>query len=73
MNMLKGERAMKFVKWLNGAKEYLPPRMMLTEAQELFERKEKEEEDNARKNTNSKGGSGATSFSNVVKFPPNCS
>lgn len=45
MTSLSGKKAEAFVEWLAGAKHYLPPLMKIGEAQELFERKLKEDEE----------------------------
>ena len=45
MNGLSGEKAKNFVRWLNQAHRVLPPKMTLTEAQELFERKLEQEKE----------------------------
>lgn len=45
MTSLSGKKAEAFVEWLTGAKHYLPPLMKIGEAQELFERKLKEDEE----------------------------
>ncbi len=45
MNSLSGEKAEKFVEWLEKVKGLLPPKMNLHEARALWERKNKEEEE----------------------------
>lgn len=42
--MLKGNEAQKFVAWLTMVKGFLPKSMPLSEAQEIFMRKQDDEE-----------------------------
>lgn len=45
MNSLSGKRAQEFVRWLDLIKGLLPPKMRLSEAQEIWERRNKEREE----------------------------
>jgi hypothetical protein len=45
MNVLKGEKATKFVAWLSLIKGFLPPSMSIEEASQIFLRRCKDEED----------------------------
>lgn len=45
MNTLSGKKAEAFVKWLEEARYYLPPKMSIDEARGVFEQKLKEEEE----------------------------
>lgn len=45
MTNLAGEKAEKFIKWLEVAAHYLPPKMSIYEARLIYDRKIKEEDD----------------------------
>lgn len=50
MAKLQGEKAQKFVAWLACVKGFLPMSMTINEAAEIFERRYKEQEEEAKKN-----------------------
>ncbi len=45
MSNLSGDKSQEFLDWLEEAMFLLPPKMMISEARELFERKLREEEE----------------------------